>query len=248
MRGGKRIAVVIPALNEREAIPKVLGDIPGWVDTVIVADNSSSDGTREVAKAHGARVVQESERGYGAACLAGIAACGQSDIIVFLDGDYSDHPDELGTLVDPILSGTHELVIGSRVTGGAENGALTIQQRFGNWLACKLMNGLWHTCYTDLGPFRAIDARALKRLAMRDRNYGWTVEMQIKGALMGLKATEVPVSYRPRIGVSKVSGTLKGTVLAGTKILGLIGRYALWPRWAKQVPEKINPKLENYLQ
>ena len=238
MRGGKHISVVIPALNEREAIPKVLSDIPDWVDAVIVADNGSSDGTGEIAEAHDALVVQEPERGYGAACLAGIAACGQSDIIVFLDGDYSDHPEELGSLVDPIVSGTHELVIGSRVAGGAEKGALTIQQRFGNWLACKLMNGLWHTCYTDLGPFRAIDAQALRRLSMQDRNYGWTVEMQIKAALLGLKAREVPVSYRPRIGVSKISGTLKGTVLAGTKILGLIGRYALWPRWAKQAADK----------
>lgn len=231
MRQGKRICVVIPALNEREAIAKVLGDIPGWVDAVIVADNGSTDGTGEIAKAHHALVVQESERGYGAACLAGIAACGETDVIAFLDADYSDHPEELGSVVDPIVSGDHDLVIGSRVTGGAKKGALTLQQRFGNWLACKLMNALWRTCYTDLGPFRAIDARALERLAMRDRGYGWTVEMQIKAALMGLKATETPVSYRPRIGVSKISGTLKGTVLAGTKILGLIGRYALWPRW-----------------
>ena len=122
-------------------------------------------------------------------------------------------------------------VVGSRVNGNAQTNALTLQQRFGNWLACKLMNGIWHTCYSDLGPFRAIDAAALKRLAMRDRGYGWTVEMQIKAALLGLKATEVPVSYRPRIGVSKISGTLKGTLLAGTKILGLIGRYALVSLW-----------------
>lgn len=231
MRAGKHICVVIPALNEANAIAHVLADIPEWVDRIVVADNGSSDGTPEVAEASGAIVVHESERGYGAACLAGIAQCRDADIIVFLDGDYSDHPQELNLLVDPILSGTCEFVVGSRISGRAEQGALTPQQRFGNWLACKLMNGIWHTCYSDLGPFRAIERVALERLGMRDRNYGWTVEMQIKAALLGLKAIEVPVSYRPRIGVSKVSGTIKGTVLAGTKILGLIGRYALLPKW-----------------
>ncbi len=231
MRQGKHICVIIPALNEANAIGHVIGDIPDWVDEIVVADNGSGDGTAEIAKAHGAAMVHESERGYGAACLAGIAACPEADIIVFLDGDYSDHPQELGLLVDPIVSGTCEFVVGSRVSGQAEPGALMLQQRFGNWLACKLMNGIWHSCYSDLGPFRAIEAAALKRLAMQDRTYGWTVEMQIKAALLGLKVSEVPVSYRPRIGVSKISGTLKGTLLAGTKILGLIGRYALLPRW-----------------
>lgn len=230
MKHGKRISVVIPALNEANAISRVIADIPDWVDEVVVADNGSTDGTPDVARESGARVVFEAERGYGAACLAGIAACNDADVIVFLDGDYSDHPDELGKVVEPVATGACEFVIGSRVTGNAKRGALTIQQRFGNWLACKLMNGLWRTCYTDLGPFRAIDARALRRLGMQDRTYGWTVEMQIKAALLGLSVTEVPVSYRPRIGVSKISGTIKGTVLAGTKILGLIGRYALRPR------------------
>lgn len=229
MRQGKHICVVIPALNEADAIGHVLRDIPEWADRIVVADNGSSDGTAEVAKAHGATVVHESERGYGAACLAGIAACADADIIVFLDGDYSDYPQELGLLVDPIISGAAEFVVGSRVSGNARKNALTLQQRFGNWLACKLMNGIWRTCYSDLGPFRAIEAGALKRLAMRDRTYGWTVEMQIKAALLGLKVLEVPVSYRPRIGVSKISGTLKGTILAGAKILGLIGRYAIMP-------------------
>ncbi len=230
MRQGKRISVVIPALNESRAISRVISDIPEWVDEVVVADNGSTDGTPDVARSNGATVVHETERGYGAACLAGIAACKNADVIVFLDGDYSDHPDELGLLVDPVVNGKCEFVIGSRVTGSAERGALTIQQRFGNWLACKLMNGLWRTCYTDLGPFRAIDANTLRRLGMQDRTYGWTVEMQIKAALLGLSVQEVPVSYRPRIGVSKISGTIKGTILAGTKILGLIGRYALRPR------------------
>jgi glycosyltransferase involved in cell wall biosynthesis len=236
MKQGKHICVVIPALNEAQAIGRVISDIPEWVDKIVVADNGSSDGTSEVAQSHGAVVVHESERGYGAACLAGIAACRDADIFVFLDGDYSDHPQELQFLVEPIISGTYEFVVGSRVNGNTEQGALTLQQRFGNWLACKLMNGIWRTCYSDLGPFRAIEANALRRLSMQDRTYGWTVEMQIKAALLGLKAMEVPVSYRPRIGVSKISGTLKGTVLAGTKILGLIGRYALWPKW-RDAPE-----------
>ena len=232
MRQGKSNSVVIPALNEANAIARVISDIPKWVDEIVVADNGSSDGTPEIARAKGAMIVHEPERGYGAACLAGIAACKQADVIVFLDGDYSDHPDELGRVVDPVAKGDCEFVIGSRVTGNAKRGALTIQQRFGNWLACKLMNGLWRTCYTDLGPFRAIDARALQRLGMQDRTYGWTVEMQIKAALLGLTTTEVPVSYRPRIGVSKISGTVKGTILAGSKILGLIGKYALKPGWS----------------
>ncbi|MGI9385886.1 MAG: glycosyltransferase family 2 protein, partial [Methyloligellaceae bacterium] len=195
MRQNKRVSVVIPALNEANAISRVISDIPDWVDEIVVADNGSTDGTPEVARASGAKIVSEPERGYGAACLAGIAACKQADVIVFLDGDYSDHPDELGRVVDPVANGDCEFVVGSRVTGKAKRGALTIQQRFGNWLACKLMNGLWRTCYTDLGPFRAIDARALRRLGMQDRTYGWTVEMQIKAALLGLTVTEVPVSY-----------------------------------------------------
>lgn len=227
MRNNKRITVVIPALNEARAIAHVISEVPTWVDDIVVADNGSTDGTADIARARGARVVHEAERGYGAACLAGIAACADADIFVFLDGDYSDHPGELDRLVDPIISGACEFVIGSRTTGRAEKGALTLQQRFGNWLACKLMNGLWRTCYTDLGPFRAIDARALQRMGMADRTFGWTVEMQIKAALLNVSVAEVPVSYRPRIGQSKISGTLKGTVMAGMKILSLIGRYAL---------------------
>ncbi len=229
MRQDQHIAVIIPALNEEHAIGRVIDDIPAWVDDIVVADNGSNDGTADVARAHGARVIHEPEPGYGAACLAGIAACPKADVFVFLDGDYSDHPEELARVVDPVVNGTCEFVIGSRVMGKAQKGALTPQQRFGNWLACKLMNGLWRTCYTDLGPFRAIDAKALQRMGMRDRNYGWTVEMQIKAALFGMSVREVPVSYRPRIGVSKISGTLKGTALAGAKILGLIARHAFLP-------------------
>lgn len=230
MKHGKRIAVIIPALNEARAIARVIGDIPQWVDNIVVADNGSSDGTADIARQNGAHVILEIERGYGAACLAGIAACPDADIFVFLDADYSDHPDELGRVADPVIDGTCDMVIGSRVAGHAQKGALTPQQKFGNWLACKLMNGLWNTHYTDLGPFRAIDAAALQRMKMQDRTYGWTVEMQIKAALLNMRVREVPVSYRPRIGTSKISGTVRGTILAGAKILGLIGRYALAPR------------------
>ena len=180
MRNGKRIGVVIPALNEERAIARVLADIPDWVDQVVVADNGSTDTTPAVAEAGGAVVVHEPERGYGAACLRGIAALDAIDVVVFLDGDYSDHPDEMGMLVDPIADDQSDLVIGSRVLGQAEAGALTPQQRFGNWLACFLMRLIWRVRYSDLGPFRAIAAPALERIDMQDRNFGWTIEMQIK--------------------------------------------------------------------
>jgi glycosyltransferase involved in cell wall biosynthesis len=230
MRGDRSVGVVIPALNERDAIGKVLAEIPGWVDKVVVADNGSIDGTGEVARAHGATVVLEREPGYGAACLAGIAAAGEVDILVFLDGDYSDFPEDMAMLVDPIASGRVAFVVGSRAIGDREPGSLTPQQRFGNWLATTLIRLIWGARFTDLGPYRAIDRRALERLAMIDRNYGWTVEMQIKAAQHGLRMMEVPARYRRRIGVSKVSGTIKGTVMAGYKILSIIGRYALRPR------------------
>jgi glycosyltransferase involved in cell wall biosynthesis len=227
MRLGQRIGVVIPALDEERAIGRVIADIPDWVDQIIVADNGSRDATASVAEAAGAIVVREPERGYGAACLRGIAALTDIGVVVFLDGDYSDHPQEMAALVDPILQGKADMVIGSRVTGQLARGALTPQQRFGNWLACRLIALFWRVRYTDLGPFRAISRPALQALAMADRNYGWTVEMQIKGAQNKLRALEVPVSYRPRIGVSKVSGTIKGTVLAGVTILRVIGLSAL---------------------
>jgi glycosyltransferase involved in cell wall biosynthesis len=226
MRHGQRIGVVIPALDEERAIGRVIADIPAWADAIVVADNGSRDATPKVAAAAGAKVVHEAERGYGAACQAGLRALEPVDIVVFLDGDYSDHPEEMAALVDPIARGEAELVIGSRV-GRAAHGALTIQQRFGNWLACRLMRGIWGVPWSDLGPFRAIRREALERLAMADRNYGWTVEMQIKAAQTGMAALEVPVSYRPRIGVSKVSGTVRGTVLAGYTILSVIARSAL---------------------
>ena len=227
MRGDKRIAVVIPAQDEAEAIGKVIACVPAWVDQIVVADNGSSDATAAVAQAAGAEVVWEPEPGYGAACLCGIAAADHADIIVFLDGDYSDYPQEMSRLVDPIAANDVDLVIGSRVIGEREAGALLPQQRLGNWLATSLIRLIWGVRYTDLGPFRAIDAGRLNALAMADRNFGWTVEMQIRALEEGLRVLEVPVSYRCRIGASKVSGTIRGTLLAGSKILYIIARQAM---------------------
>lgn len=224
MLHGLRIGVVIPALNEEHGITRVLRDIPSWVDEIVVADNGSTDGTVAVSQAAGAHAVIEAERGYGAACQKGLSALGDASIVVFLDADYSDNPREMCFLVEPIALGSADLVIGSRVTGHAETGALLPQQRFGNWLACLLMRHLFKTNYTDIGPFRAIRRESLDRLAMRDRAFGWTVEMQIKAARFGLRVLEVPVSYRRRIGVSKISGTLRGSVLAGMTIMSVIIR------------------------
>jgi glycosyltransferase involved in cell wall biosynthesis len=226
MRHGKSVHVVIPALDEEAAIGRVLADIPEWIDRIIVADNGSRDRTADIARGHGAQVIHEPERGYGAACLAGLTLCADADIVVFLDADYSDRPAEMASLVDPVARGTADLVVGSRVLGDARPGALLFHQRFGNWLACALMNLVWGNCHTDLGPFRAISSAALTRLDMRDRAYGWTVEMQIKAAKQHLPTLEVPVSYHPRIGVSKISGTLKGTWGAATTILAVIARSA----------------------
>ncbi len=222
MRYGSTVAVIIPALNEQESIGKVISAIPAWVDDIIVVDNGSTDGTVGVAKEHGARVFLEHRRGYGSACLMGMAQLDHPDIVLFLDGDYSDYPEEADLLVDPIASGDSDMVIGSRVSGKSEPGALTPQAIFGNWLACQLMRLFWGAHFTDLGPFRAIKYAVLQRLEMRDPDYGWTVEMQIKAARDGFRISEVPVSYRRRIGKSKVSGTVRGVVGAGTKILGLI--------------------------
>ncbi len=230
MHSGRRIAVVIPALDEERAIGRVLADLPPLVDLAVVADNGSTDRTAEVARGQGAVVVSEPERGYGAACLAALGHVGDADIVVFMDGDYSDHAAEMASLVSPIASDEADMVIGSRVLGAREAGSLTPQQRFGNWLATRLIRLIWGASYTDLGPYRAISADALRRLGMTDRNYGWTVEMQIRAAVAGLRVREVPVSYRRRIGQSKVSGTIKGTVMAGIKILSVIGRFALTTR------------------
>lgn len=221
-----RIAVVIPALNEEKSLPLVLAALPK-VDDVVVVDNGSTDRTAEVARAGGARVVSEPRRGYGSACLAGIAALRDPEIVVFVDADFSDHPDELPGLVAPIVEGRADMVIGSRALGNREKGALLPQARFGNMLACFLMRVLYGHRYTDLGPFRAIRFESLKKIGMRDRNFGWTVEMQIRALRHGLRVAEVPVSYRKRVGVSKITGTVSGTVRAGYKILYTIFRHSL---------------------
>jgi len=227
MRHGARVGVVIPALDEERAIARVIEDVPGWVDRIVVADNGSRDATAKVARIAGATVVREPRRGYGLACLAGIRALGDAaDIVVFLDGDHSDFAGDMADLVDPIAAGACDLVLGSRTLGAREPGSLTPQQRFGNWLATRLMRLVWGARYTDLGPFRAIRRDALARLGMAEPAYGWTVEMQIKAAGQGLSWREVPARYRRRIGVSKVSGTVKGAVLAGLRILWVIGRHA----------------------
>jgi glycosyltransferase involved in cell wall biosynthesis len=222
MREGQKIGVVIPACDEERAIGLVLSAIPKWVDCVVVVDNGSRDRTGEVASAYGVHVVSELSPGYGSACLAGIAALEPVDIIVFVDGDNSDYPGEMAALVDPILRGEADMTIGSRVLGQAEPGSLSPQQRWGNWLATALIRAIWGVTYSDLGPFRAITRPALSDLHMRDRTFGWTVEMQIKAAEQGLKVVDVPVRYRKRIGRSKISGTVKGVILAGYKILSLI--------------------------
>jgi len=215
--------LIIPALNEEKSIAKVIGEIPSLIEEIIVIDNGSIDDTIQVARNAGATVLQEAERGYGAACLKGIDYVKQNhpstDIIVFLDADYSDFPIETPSLIDPILSNEFDLVIGSRVLGNHEKGSLTPVQQFGNWLSCILIKIIYKVKFTDLGPFRAIKFKKLLELDMKDRNYGWTVEMQIKAAKQNFYCTEVPVSYRKRIGISKVSGTIKGSILAGYKIL-----------------------------
>lgn len=223
------VDVVIPALDEERALPLVLAAIPtDLVRRVVVADNGSSDRTAEVAREGGAEVVLEPRRGYGAACLAALARLRRTDppeVVAFLDGDHSDHPEELPRLLEPIASGRAELVIGSRATGARERGSLTPQQLVGNAIACQALRLLYGVRYTDLGPFRAIRWDTLERLGMRDLDYGWTVEMQIRAARLGVPHAEVPVSYRRRVGVSKVSGTLRGTIGASRKILWTLGRH-----------------------
>lgn len=216
--------VIIPALNEEKSIEKVIADIDRTIiSEIIVVDNGSSDGTKIAAQTGGATVLEEPQRGYGAACLKGIEYVKHNfpdtDIIVFIDGDYSDHPEELVEVINPLLNSDFDMVIGSRVLGNRERGSLTPVQRFGNWLSCKLIRLLYKEHFTDLGPFRAIKLEKLIALDMQDRNYGWTVEMQVKAAKNKLRSIEVPVSYRNRIGKSKVSGTIKGSILAGSKIL-----------------------------
>jgi hypothetical protein len=221
------IAVIIPAHNEEQALPEVLADLPReMINGVIVVDNASTDGTAAVARSLGCMVIAEPQRGYGRACLKGIAHLPpDTDVVVFLDGDHSDHPEQLERLLRPIMTEGCDFVIGSRLLGSREKGALTPQAYWGNQLACFLMKFFWGAEYTDLGPFRAITYDALKQLKMSDQDFGWTIEMQIKAAQRGLRTKEVPVDYRRRIGTSKISGTLRGTVSAGVKILWTIFKY-----------------------
>lgn len=224
-----KIDVIIPAFNEEQSIGLVLKDLPkNWVRNVVVCDNGSTDETAVVADNCGATVVFQPRKGYGSACLKGIEFLKNlppeeaPDIVVFLDGDYSDYPEELPDLVKPILENSVDMVIGSRVLGKPEKDALLPQQRFGNWLATALIRWIYGYKFTDLGPFRAIKWSRLLAMNMQDPDFGWTVEMQVRAAKMGLKCSEVPVKYRKRVGISKVSGTLRGSFLAGKKILETI--------------------------
>jgi len=224
------IKVIIPAYNEQDSIANVIKDIPKIVDEIIVVNNNSTDNTFENAKSTGATVLTEENRGYGHACLKGMKYIAnlvdKPDIIVFLDGDYSDYPEELTKLTSPILNKNIDFVIGSRIKRLRENGSMTPQQVFGNWLATRLMSLFFGAKFTDLGPFRAIKYHKLLALNMEDKTYGWTVEMQLKALKHKLSYMEVPVKYKQRIGVSKVSGTVKGTIFAGIKILGWIFKYS----------------------
>jgi len=228
-----KVKVIIPVFNESGSIGFVLKDIPSsLVDEVIVVNNGSTDDTAEIAGKAGATVLYEPEKGYGAACLKGleyIRSQGnekQPDVVVFLDGDYSDYPEQMSLLLDNMVERDLDMVIGSRSTGQREKGSMMAQQIFGNWLAASLMRWFFGAKFTDLGPFRAIRWESLEKLGMRDRNYGWTVEMQIKVVKQGMKYGEVPVDYRQRIGKSKITGTVKGTIMAGYKIIGTILKYA----------------------
>ena len=227
----QKISVIIPVLNEENAIAKVITDIPrtvqipdeqngATIQEIIVVDNGCTDNTVAIASRNGARIITEPRRGYGYACLAGIAALTTAppDIVVFLDGDYSDYPADMPKLLHPILEGSANLVIGARSADNAQD-ALLPQARFGNWLACFLIKCFFGVRYTDLGPFRAIRYPQLLALNMQDKTFGWTVEMQLKAAKQGMFVCEVPVRYRKRIGVSKITGTFTGTLKAGYKIL-----------------------------
>jgi glycosyltransferase involved in cell wall biosynthesis len=224
------IKVIIPAFNEEASIGKVISEIPDLVSEIIVVSNNSTDQTETVAKMAGATVLREPQRGYGYACLKGLEYIASQeikpDIVVFLDGDYSDHPQDLHKIVAPIIGNNMDLVIGSRVKRWREKGSMTFPQVFGNWLATSLMKLFFNAKFTDLGPFRAIKYEKLLALQMQDKTYGWTVEMQLKAIKQKLTYIEVPVHYKNRIGTSKVSGTVKGAIFAGIKILGWIFKYS----------------------
>ncbi|MCY4162333.1 MAG: glycosyltransferase family 2 protein [Flavobacteriaceae bacterium] len=224
---GISISVIIPAHNEAQSIGKVLTEIPNYVREIIVVDNNSTDQTSEVAQKFNAKVIQQKNIGYGNACLAGIQSLESNppEVVVFLDADYSDYPGEMTQLINPIKMGVADFVIGARKKNLRESKSMTFPQIFGNWLACVLMRLIYKSRYTDLGPFRAIKWDTLKGFNMRDRTYGWTIEMQLKSLYHKTKYIEVPVRYRSRIGQSKISGTVKGTIMAGIKILGWIGKF-----------------------
>ena len=220
------VSVIIPVLNEEGAIANVINDIPKeLVQEIIVVDNGCTDRTAEIARKHGAKVVTEPRKGYGRACLTGIANVNNADIVVFLDGDYSDDPKQMSSLVQPIQDGRAEFVIGARVP--SEKGALLPQAKFGNRLATILMRLLFGVKYNDLGPFRAILYKKLLALEMQDKNFGWTIEMQLKAAKAGMNVIEVPVTYRKRIGTSKISGTFIGSVKAGIKIITTLFKHRI---------------------
>jgi glycosyltransferase involved in cell wall biosynthesis len=226
-----RIKVIIPAFNEADSIGKVIQELPSTVSEVIVVNNNSSDATVAEAQKAGATVLTENRKGYGHACLKGMEYIAQQSdpphIIVFIDGDYSDYPEELDAVVAPILENDVDFVVGARKKSLREEGSMTPQQVFGNWLATFLMRLFFGAKFTDLGPFRAIKYKKLKALEMQDKTYGWTVEMQLKVLRKKMTYTEIPVRYKKRIGVSKVSGTVKGSIFAGIKILGWIFKYSI---------------------
>ncbi len=230
MEANHDIKVIIPAFNEEDSIGKVIAEIPSIVSEIVVVSNNSTDNTIEMARETGATVLSENAQGYGYACLRGMKYIAEQskkpDIIVFMDGDYSDYPEELSKLVQPIIEEDVDFVIGARAKSLREKGSMTPQQVFGNQLATGLMRLFFGARFTDLGPFRAIKYDKLLALEMEDKTYGWTVEMQLKALKKKLSYTEVPVRYKKRIGVSKVSGTLKGTIFAGVKILGWIFKYS----------------------
>jgi len=221
-----RVSVIIPTRNEAQAIGRVLADLPSdLVSEVIVVDSNSTDGTPDIASRMGAHVISEGRRGYGQACLTGLACANSPDVVVFLDGDYSDRPAELPLLLAPIVEGWADITIGSRLAGPRTPGALPWHALFGNWLAATLISNLYGVKISDLGPFRAARANVLRAIELEETTYGWAVELIIKGAIQGFRIAEVPVSYHPRIGQSKISGTLRGTIGATWFILSRIARY-----------------------